>query len=182
MEQWKTIRDFGGLYEVSSTGKVRNSSGKEIKQTIRGRGYLGVCLHKDGKQFQRYTHRLVAEAFIDNPLGYSCINHKDENKKNNEVSNLEWCDFKYNNSYGTRLERIDKRLKGKKLAPETCRKMSKTRTGKNRKGKKVICIETKEVFESAREASRKLGLYNGMVAQVCRGRNETAGGYHWKYL
>ena len=182
MEEWKTIKGFEGLYEVSNQGRVRRADGKIISQTFRGRGYLGVCLHKNKRQFQKYTHRLVAEAFIENPFDYPCINHIDENKTNNDISNLEWCDFRYNNSHGTRLERISEKLTGKKLSSETCRKMSEVRKGRTHKGRAVICLETKEVFESAQMASRKLGLYRGMVAQVCRGKGETAGGLHWKYL
>ena len=70
--------------------------------------YLSVMLSKDGKQRRVLVHRAVAMAFVPNPEGLNEINHKDENGKNNDASNLEWCDRKYNNTYGSFRERIEK--------------------------------------------------------------------------
>ena len=121
-EIWKSIEGYDGRYEVSSNGKVRavahnikvNDNGRLYFKTVRSKlmkqsphsaGYLVVNLTMNGKGTLHYVHRLVAEAFIPNPNGYDCINHKDENKANNDVSNLEWCDKQYNNTYGTVRER-----------------------------------------------------------------------------
>ena len=110
-EVWMPIEGFGGAYEVSNIGRVRNVNGKILStEEVRG-GYLRVSLSFKGKKYQRSVHRLVADAFMSNPNNLPQINHKDENKKNNVVDNLEWCTAKYNSNYGTRIERLTKSLK-----------------------------------------------------------------------
>lgn len=112
-EIWKPIKGYEGLYEVSSLGNVKSLRRNVfLKPGRKESGYLIVSLykHNSGKNF--YVHRLVAEAFIPNPDNLPIINHKDEVKTNNCVDNLEWCDYKYNNSFGTRIERmIDTKVK-----------------------------------------------------------------------
>ncbi len=110
-----------------------------------------------------YVHRLVAIAFIDNPFEYQEVNHKDENKLNNNVNNLEWCTRKYNNTYGTRLEKV------------------KASNQNNKTYKKVLCVETGIVYNSATEAARMLNLQQTNITACCRGRLSTTGGYHWQY-
>ena len=105
MEEWKPIKDYEGLYEVSNLGRVKSlnykRTGKEkILKNIECRnGYLAVSLTKLGKQKVFYIHKLVAEAFIPNPDNLPQVNHIDGNKKNNKVSNLEWCDNAYNQKH-----------------------------------------------------------------------------------
>lgn len=90
-EIWKDIKDFENLYEVSTLGKVRNKSTKyELKQFVSLKGYLTLGLFKEGKNYPKRVHRLVAENFIDNPENKETINHIDCDKLNNKVSNLEW--------------------------------------------------------------------------------------------
>ena len=104
-EIWKDISGFEGFYEISSYGRVRSvKSGKILSTSKCGgcRGYLSVCLSKNGKRYGKLVHRLVAEAFIPAVEGLSEVNHKDEDKTNNRVENLEFCDHKYNMNYGTR--------------------------------------------------------------------------------
>ena len=115
MEEWKSIPGYEGLYEVSSYGRVRSldrydsrnclRSGCILKQKNNGNGYLICSLSKNGIVKNKYIHRLVAEAFIPNPSNIKDVNHKDEDKTNNIVDNLEWCDHKYNCNYGTKIER-----------------------------------------------------------------------------
>ena len=119
---WKTIKGYEGLYEISDKGEVRsfdrilpcghNSShirkGKILTPCGNGKGYLQIYLIKDGKAKKYYIHRLVAEAFIDNPNNYPIINHKDENRSNNEVSNLEWCTHLDNVRHAIRTGLIEK--------------------------------------------------------------------------
>lgn len=123
-EIWKEVDEYKGLYCVSNLGKVKTVPRKFID--YRGRllyfkertlkrfkskdGYLMVRLSKDGIAKSVYVHSLVAKAFIDNPNNYPCVNHKDENKENPEASNLEWCTYSYNNTYGTVLERRKKNI------------------------------------------------------------------------
>ena len=115
-EIWKDVVGYEGLYKVSDKGNIyiverigsngRKFGGMTIKPRYTRDGYLQVALCKNGEIKNKYTHRLVAEAFIPNPKSFLEINHLDEVKDNNELSNLEWCDSSYNNNYGSRIERI----------------------------------------------------------------------------
>lgn len=112
MENWKSISGYEDLYEVSDTGLVRslnyNHTGKikNLKLNRKRDGYLQVMLCKDGKVKMMYVHRLVASAFIPNPQNLYTVNHKNEDKRNNNVSNLEWMTSADNNNYGTRNKRV----------------------------------------------------------------------------
>ena len=112
MEEWRGINGFPN-YEVSNMGRVRSIdhvdnlgrsiSGRILKQCYDGlHHYLHVNLCNNGTNLTRNVHRLVAETFLENPDGLPEVNHKDENKGNNAVSNLEWCDHVYNNNFGSK--------------------------------------------------------------------------------
>lgn len=111
IEQWKPIDGYEGLYEISNLGKVKslnyNRTGVEkiMRPGKTKEGYLRVDLCRGGKVKHFLVHRLVATAFLPNPMGLPEINHLDENKTNNVISNIEWCSRYYNNRYGTRTER-----------------------------------------------------------------------------
>lgn len=108
-ETWLPVKGYEGLYEVSDFGNVRSLDkrdrrgylhrGKELKKVPIGRGYVASCLSVDGKVDKAYNHRLVAEAFIPNPDGKPDVNHKDGNKKNNVVGNLEWVTHSENGKH-----------------------------------------------------------------------------------
>ena len=103
MEEWKKIPGYEGLYEVSNMGNVRNvRRNKLLRLSKTNNRYIRVSLCKNGIKTGLTVHRLVAEAFIPNPDNLPEVNHKDEDKTNNRVENLEWCDHKYNMNYGTR--------------------------------------------------------------------------------
>ena len=120
-EIWKDIKGYEGLYQISNKGRVKSLrrairvaeklggfrvKGERILLHDVGKfGYHRVHLLKNHKGKHLLVHRLVADAFIDNPMNLPQINHKDENKGNNVVSNLEWCTAKYNSNYGDRTER-----------------------------------------------------------------------------
>ena len=130
-EIWKPIKGFDGLYEVSNYGRVRSldrwirySDGRlrlhpgsmtNLHKNKKRNGYVQVSLYKENFRYEKKVHRLVAEAFIPNPFNLPQVNHKDENTSNNVVWNLEWCDSKYNNSYGTKRARMSDRRKNTKL-------------------------------------------------------------------
>lgn len=117
MEIWRDIPGYNGRYQISNFGRVRtknyNHTGitKIMQLSENGRGYLQVCLTKDNKKRSIKIHRLVAECFINNPDNLPVVNHKDENKQNNHVNNLEWCDNNYNTHYGTAIKRRSKSVK-----------------------------------------------------------------------
>ena len=114
-----TVQDNGRIYE-------KPISGKQMKQSMHPKGYKTVTLTKDGKTKTVYVHRIVAEAFIDNPDNLPMVNHKDEDKTNNFVENLEWCTASYNRTYGKAVERQAKPLRGKKHTEEHKRKISES--------------------------------------------------------
>jgi hypothetical protein len=125
-EIWKPIVGYEGLYEVSNLGNVRSldryfitnggyrtfRKGKMLKLTPNPYGYIIVQLWNKQKCYQQGVHRLVAEAFIPNPNNLPVVNHKDEDKTNNCVENLEWCTVKYNTNYGTGIRRRSEKQKG----------------------------------------------------------------------
>lgn len=120
-EIWKDIPGFENIYQVSNIGNVKtldkyvNSSIKnnnkvkrktKILKQYNKNGYLQVSLSKENKRYYFGVHRLVAMAFLPNTNNLPQVNHKDENKLNNKVDNLEWCSAKYNCNYGTRNSKI----------------------------------------------------------------------------
>lgn len=172
-EIWKDVVGYEGLYQVSNLGRVKSlsrhrivgwadyvSKEKVLKQSTNNGGYNYVWLHKEGKKKIYKIHRLVATAFIENVNNYPCINHKDENKRNNCVDNLEWCNHSYNNNYGTRNEKV-KRANGKPV-------LQYTKEG-----------EFVKEWQCTREVKRILGIRN--VHYVCNGKRKSAGGFIWKY-
>ena len=162
-EVWKDVAGYEGYYKVSNKGNVYsverkdsrgNKCGGRILKQRYSRGYPQVGLYKNGKMQNRLIHRLVLEAFVPNLENHPEVNHRDEDKTNNELSNLEWCDKSYNASYGTRIERI-KQKQSKKV--------------------RAINVETGEVltFDSVKEAGEK--GYPG-ISQPCRGVYKNANG------
>ena len=181
MEIWKDIKDFEGLYQVSNFGRVRslgNNKSRKTKILIpfkNKKGYLRVCLYKNGKRKMFSIHRLVAEAFIPNLFDYPEVNHKDEDKTNNfcgtpendfNDGNLEWCESKYNINYGTRTERVSEKTTNGKLSKIV---IQLTKTG-----------ELVREWPSTMEAGRN-GFVQGSVSNCCRGKLKSHKGYIWKY-
>lgn len=190
MEIWKDIVGFEGYFQVSNLGRVksldrvitnkmgvmRNFKGFVKKLTPDGKGYVVVGLSKDGKYTRCYVHRLVAEAFIPNKEKLPFINHKDEIKDNNYVSNLEWCTQEYNNRYGTNPERT--RNKARELG------RMKAVVQLSLSGEKI------KEYESLHDGSRKTGVGVRNIRSAANGgfyvhgkwmRIHTAGGYKWRW-
>lgn len=184
-EIWKPVKGYEGLYEVSSHGNVRSLSkcykcskggihripGRMLKLNKNSRGYFIVRLYNNthGKTYR--VNRLVAIAFLPNPNGYKVVNHKDENKTNNTVENLEWCDHKYNVNFGTGVQRMKENHINHQSLSKRVAQFSLD----------GILIK---VYPSAHEAERAL---NKKFAQVdiclcCRGGRNSAYGYKWQYI
>ena len=154
MEEWKEIPGYEGLYEVSNTGNVKSLiKNNIIKGFINKKGYIQVSLSKNGIIKKFSVHRLVAQAFLQNPYNLPQVNHRDEDKINNNVDNLEWCDAKYNNNYGTA------RIRAKETAIKNgyCTGLSKDEYLKKyyEKNKEKIREQNKEYKKKYREKNRE---------------------------
>lgn len=163
-EIWRPIKDYEKLYEVSNTGQVRSLCGRYgelriLKQSVGSKGYMLVTLCNHGHQKTVNVHKLVANAFISNPDQLPCVNHKDEDKTNNNVSNLEWCSYYHNNTYGNRLTKSAL----KRSIP-------------------VRCVETEKIYTSAYAAQRETGIQQSGICWCCHGKQKTAGGFHWEFV
>ena len=176
-EIWQDIAGYEGLYKVSNLGRVKSlnyrRTGKEhlLNKTL-SKGYWRVLLSKNCISKKFSVHRLVSQAFIENPENLPQVNHIDENKLNNRVENLEWCSAEYNNKYGTRNERV---LETKKL--RKCKNAEIPVLQFTKDGKFV------NEYSSIIEAKRITGIQQGHICYCCKnikGYN-SAGGYIWKY-
>lgn len=164
MEIWKDIQGYKGYYQVSNLGNVRSMNSNNRRNLVfwkNNKGYLWVDLSVNNKKRHYAVHRLVANTFLENKNNFPCVNHKNEIKTDNNVENLEWCTYKYNLLYGNNSPIY----RHKKLY-----------------SKKVICIETGQVFENAKEASNNNESLRRHICDVCNGKRKTADGFHWKYF
>lgn len=147
-------------YYVSKSGKVF-SRNKELRQ-YSNKGYSLVYLYKDTKRKKYFVHRLVATAFIPNPENYPFVNHKDENPKNNNVMNLEWCTAKYNTNYGSCIEKRANNCK-----------------------KRILQIDDSgnvvSSFNGIIDAAKAIGLDASSISKAALGKRKKAGGYRWIY-
>lgn len=188
-EIWKPVTGFEGLYECSNRGRVRSlvnphknprTIPKILKPAKTRDGYLIVGLSKDGKRTIKKVHRIVAEAFLENPLNLPEVNHRDEDKTNNSVfidengnivqekSNLEWMSHLDNTRYGTGIERKAKAL-----------------MNHPKRSKKVYQYDLEgdlvKEWLSAHEVERQTGWSQGSISACCRGKYKTMYGFIWRY-
>ena len=184
-EKWKDIPGYLGYYQISNLGRVRslertltypksdmypNGYTRVLKEKILTpckdkKGYLFVQLFINGNFKSKRIHRLVAESFISNDLNLPQVNHKDENKQNNRVDNLEWCTNIYNANYGTG--------KYRKVLKRRIPVVQYTLDG-----------ELIREYESATAATKALGIsqgYSRTILQTCRGKYRHCKGYVWKF-
>lgn len=169
-EMWKPIKGYEGLYKVSNLGNIYSVYSKRNKSLCKSkRGYFRVQLWKDNVGTHHFVHRLVATAFVDNPLGKPQINHIDEDKTNNKADNLEWCTQHENHNCGTINQRISKSL-----------------TNNPKKSKPCALLDdignVEKVFPSVYEASRQTGINVSSIRDVLHGRNKHAGGRLWQFI
>ena len=163
MSEVETFVEIEGFenYEVSNLGKVRNiKSGRMLKPYL-NHGYLMLCLYGYNKRKNLLLHRIIATAFIDNHEEKPCVNHIDENKLNNDLSNLEWCTERENAIHGTRTKRVAEKL-----------------------SQKVIQLDLNDnilnVFKSMRQAERETGIDATSISACCNGKRKSAGKYKWR--
>lgn len=174
-EIWKKIKGFEGFYSVSNYGNVKHDKTESkagtgnyarqehiLKQRKNNAGYMLVDLYKGNKRHQMLVHRLVATAFLDNSLNHNVVNHKDENKTNNCIDNLEWCSQKYNMNYGEVAKKIGKAN-------------SKAVKQIDQNGNVV------KIYFSAMQAQRETGISNGLINECIKGKRKKARGFVWEY-
>ena len=169
-------------YIIFDDGRVYSKiTNKFLKPSYSG-GYLTVELFSErGKSRRILVHRLVAMAFIPNPYNYPQVNHKDENKTNNNVDNLEWCTAKYNMNYGTGNARRRASTDYSKPIYKITAKIACSYC------KKPVLQFTKDGefiarHESAQAAGRKLNCSGGHISECCNGKTyKTVGGFKWRY-
>lgn len=200
VEEWRDIPGYEGLYQASNLGRVKSLARlrtgiqagyklpeRILKQNVDRIGYKFCGLYKSGKVKTVRVHRLVALAFLPNPCDFPVINHKDENKTNNSVSNLEWCTQYYNCNYGSAIERrkagYDKR--GRKCVPNTNVAHDANKQYRLPKNDKAVYQMDMNgnilaVFPSVKEATRITGINN--ISAVARGILRQSRGYKWMYV
>lgn len=148
---------------MSNLGNIKSTKGYFLTTHFKKGGYVAVNLFLNGKRKEFLISRLVASTFISNSNNLPFVNHINENKSENRVNNLEWCDAKYNNNYGTRTERATKKL-----------------------SKPVLQLDLDnnlvEQHPSARAASRKTGVNSASIIMVCNNKRKTAGKFKWIYF
>jgi hypothetical protein len=179
-EIWVDVVGYEGLYQVSHLGRVKRVMGKDSRGNLRNErvlkprligGYLIAHLCKDGVASNKAVHRLVAEAFIDNPQNLPEVNHRDGCKENNYYLNLEWVSPSGNSlhAYALGLRTPNKTFQGRvgRLHPRS---------------KLVYCVELDTVYDNARFASEATGCNETKIRDCCRGERITCGGYHWRYV
>ena len=176
IEIWKDVVGYESTHQISNLGRVRvkestihTSTGNRIykskllnPQTNNG-NYKFVTLIVNNNRKTAYIHRLVAEAFIPNPDNLPCVNHKDEDKTNNSVDNLEWCTYQYNNSYNDK----GKRISATKSIPVYQFDLN---------GNLI------KEWKSMKEAGKSLGIDEANISAACSGKLKTYKGFIWKKI
>lgn len=165
---WKPVKNYEGLYEVSDSGEIRslprNGTAKHaraISQRIHKTGYMYCCLNKGNKQKNFQVHRVVAESFIPNPQNKPQVNHKNGSKIDNRVDNLEWVSQNENALHS--FQKLGHKASKHGMKP-------------------IMCIETGVIYESRRDAERRLEMSNGSILHALKGKVHRAGGFHWAYV
>lgn len=179
-EEWRDIPGYENLYQISTMGRVKSIERKaknrngyrtvseRILKPFKNRyGYFSVKLCKEIEKKTIQVHKIVCDVFLPNPLNLPQVNHRNEDKSDNRLENLEWCDAKYNVNYGTRTERVSKKLKG---------------VFNTKNSKAVKCLETGKIYPSLMEIQRNLGFHNSHISKCCNNKLNSAYGYHWQYV
>lgn len=169
----RTIKGYEGYYHFDDKMNIVNTKTGFIKRPcVSSCNYLVIDLFRDGIRKTLLVHRLIAENFIENPMGFPEVNHKDGNRLNNSLSNLEWCNRSYNikHSYDNLFRK---------------QKMNWKKGKENHASKKVFATDKSGVvvykFDCIMDAERELGIRNNSIVSCLKGHYKTAGGLIWHY-
>ena len=161
--EWREVKEYSN-YEVNQLGEIRHKKRQKIlKPRDNNGGYQYVNFKINGKNTNFAVHRIVANAFIPNPNGYTEVNHKDYNKKNNCVDNLEWVSSSQNKQHSY-LKQQNKKSRGKAV---------------NQYTKEGIFLKT---FDSVSDAAKELGCCVAAISNCCLGRTKTSQGFRWSFV
>lgn len=161
-ENWRIVQEYNH-YEVNEIGQIRHIKRKKVLSLrVSPNGYAYVNFNINGYRKNFAVHRIVAQAFLPNPNNYSEVNHKDYNKLNNTVSNLEWVSSSQNKKHMF-LKEENKKVRGKSVEQYSL------------KG------EYMKTFSSISEAAKEIGCAVSAISNCCSGRNKTSMGYYWKF-
>lgn len=168
---WKDIKDYEGIYQISDDGRVRRIYDTKPPRILKGRPglYPTVSLCKNGIAKSFSVHRLVAEHYLDKPVGTTEVNHKDGNKWNNDISNLEWVTQRENAIHAHKVLRVGF---GKKPRPVRCLDKITRQPVK----------EYPSIADASRDVSDNPYYARIYINNVCLGRQSTACGYRWEYI
>lgn len=188
-EEWKDISGYEGIYQISSFGRVlsiprKGTKGGIVRPSYSNSGYLQVHLCKDRVVETHQVHRLVAKHFLENHHEYPEVNHKDENKSNNCVENLEWCTRLYNVRYGSGIKRMAQAHDYQEVSIKSVMHHDYAEIAK-KEAKPVLQLSTDgrviRKWNSVRAAARHFKSSAGNIVSACRGKYKTACGYQWAY-
>lgn len=180
-EVWKDVQGYEGYYQVSNHGRVKSldrkvknrggiatKKGKILSPSVMNNQYKKIALWKDNEQKMMLMHRLIAQAFIPNTGNLPEVNHIDEDKGNNSVDNLEWCDRLYNANYGTAIERSASKRKGVSVGERAIEQY--TTNG--------VFVRS---YDSAMKAAEAIKGCNSGICKCANGRYKIAHGYVWRW-
>lgn len=176
VEIWKDIEGFEGKYQVSNLGRLRNYKGRILKQSFNRKknGYLKISLSKNGNEYTKYIHRMVAEAFVQNPYNLPEVDHiiPVSEGGTNEASNLRWCTHPENMKNPRTMNRMNCSEKPKEKKPKLIRKIIQY----TKKGEFI------RTWDSMRCIERELKIHHSEISETCSGKRKTAGGYIWRCI
>lgn len=176
------VRGYEDRYMISTKGEVFRVFKYGLKLMSGGirNGYKSVVLRINEEYVTEYIHRLVAKAFIPNPDNLPQVNHKDEDRTNNSVENLEWCTQKYNTNYGTAKERMSAWHRGQTLDAEHRAKIAESMKKYRRcqMDHQFMCLEDGQIYNTYAEASEVYGLHPQSIRRSCENRTN---GRKWSF-
>ena len=183
------FKHYKGTYWFSDDGKAYNTNYHSTKETrelgydYSRKGYPSVTLSIDGKIERRHLHKYIAELFVPNPNGYSCVDHINDDKTDARACNLRWVSVTENNQKETKRELLSKSAKGHKHSDETRKKQSLSAKNRHTKDRVILEVGSGKIWNSPKEAADYYGVCPDTIGKCARGQRKTAvGGRRFIYI